>query len=675
MTAATTTLARRLSSVGTLGRALDGPAFASWLLPFALILILALSGGGYDPLVRGQVGVAAWWLVIVGAATGVVPMRHGRLGWAAFAVFAAFVAWSAVGLAWTESTERTVAEVARITTYAGLLLLGLSTQGRVAARHAINGAGTAIALVASIAVLSRLHPEWFTSPVLYETFPSARPRLAFPLGYWNLLAGLVAMGIPLLFAIASTGRTIPGRVLAGAALPIMGLCAYLTVSRGGLAAAAGAVLVFFLLAPERLPRLALLAVTGAGTAVLCVAADRREDLQQNIAGAAALQQGDELLGLVVFVCIGAGLLSWAIALADRHAAPPGWLAPSRRVAAPASVLVAVLAAIAFVGAGGAGWAQDRFESFKGQPSAGVVGDDAVSRFSSVSSNGRWEYWVAARNAAFDERPWGGLGPGTFELYWARAGTISGGYVRDAHSLWFQTLAETGLVGLVLIAGLFLLAIVAGAVRTLRARAVEERVALAAACGGLTAFLIIASVEWAWQVPVLPAAALVLVAVAVRGVDDPPLLAPRAEAGDSRVGRARERPLSRRFGLGVVAAGLAAVAVIAVPLAGLVNVRASEALVRQGNTTGALERAQNAQVVQPYGVSARLQKALVLERARRIVPALLSARSATSEEPTNWRAWLVRSRLEAQSGDAAASVRSYRQARSLNPRSPIFAAAG
>ena len=41
-------------------------------------------------------------------------------------------------------------------------------------------------------------------------------------------------------------------------------------------------------------------------------------------------------------------------------------------------------------------------------------------------------------------------------------------------------------------------------------------------------------------------------------------------------------------------------------------------------------------------------------------AIAAARAATDEEPTNWRTWLVLSRLEAQAGNAEASVEAYRR---------------
>lgn len=79
-----------------------------------------------------------WWMILPGAAIGSVAIRGGRVAWVGVALLTGFLAWSAIGLSWTESTERTVAELARVAMLLGVL--GLASQGRVAARHAVNGA-------------------------------------------------------------------------------------------------------------------------------------------------------------------------------------------------------------------------------------------------------------------------------------------------------------------------------------------------------------------------------------------------------------------------------------------------------------------------------------------------------------------------------------------------------
>ena len=52
-------------------------------------------------------------------------------------------------------------------------------------------------------------------------------------------------------------------------------------------------------------------------------------------------------------------------------------------------------------------------------------------------------------------------------------------------------------------------------------------------------------------------------------------------------------------------------------------------------------------------------------------AAAAARAATEREATNWRTWLVLSRIEAERGRAAAAVRAFRRARSLNPHFSLF----
>ena len=316
------------SAAGELNRrrweapAIDLPALGAWALPFALIMLLAFSGGGYDPIVRGQVGVVVWWTILVGAVLGTVRLRGGPVGRLAVALFAGFVLWTVVGLSWTESTERTVGEIARLAALLGVLILGVASQSGAAARHTVNGAACAITAVAAVAVLSRLQPQLFGASELDAIFPTSRSRLAFPLGYWNLLAGLSVMGVPLLLAAAGAARTNAARGAATAAVPLLGLCVFLTNSRGGLLAAVVVLGVFLLLAPDRLPKLAQAGLGVGGSILLSVAADRRDALQENLGTALAAQQGDELLGIGLLVCAGVGIVAAGVSLADRHATRP-----------------------------------------------------------------------------------------------------------------------------------------------------------------------------------------------------------------------------------------------------------------------------------------------------------------------------------------------------------------
>src|SRR5205807_6614506 len=93
------------------------------------------------------------------------------------------------------------------------------------------------------------------------------------------------------------------------------------------------------------------------------------------------------------------------------------------------------------------------------------------------------------------------------FYWARHGSLYE-FIRNAHSLYFETLAETGIVGFLPLMGFLLALLIAGLVRALRAPPLA-RVSLAAATAMFAAFLVSAGYDWMWQLSCAPVAALLL----------------------------------------------------------------------------------------------------------------------------------------------------------------------
>ena len=95
-------------------------------------------------------------------AAGLLPLaRIGRTGWILLGLLAAFAVWTALGIGWSESAERSVIELARVPRILGVLALALAVQGRDGLRRTVAAVGAAIAVIAAIALLSRLHPAWF----------------------------------------------------------------------------------------------------------------------------------------------------------------------------------------------------------------------------------------------------------------------------------------------------------------------------------------------------------------------------------------------------------------------------------------------------------------------------------------------------------------------------------
>jgi hypothetical protein len=177
---------------------------------------------------------------------------------------------------------------------------------------------------------------------------------------------------------------------------------------------------------------------------------------------------------------------------------------------------------------------------------------------------------------------------------------------------------------------------------------------------VTAFLIAASVEWVWEMAVLPLIALVLVATLLGGQR------PRwVRLGGDREARGRSR-------LALAALALPALVAIAIPLAGTTALRDSQAAARDGALGPALRDARTAAAIQPSAASPHVQQALVFERAGQLGRAAQHAVIATRNEPTNWRPWFILSRIEAQRDRPAAALAAFRRARSLNRRSVLFA---
>ncbi len=56
----------------------DWAAVATWALCFGLVVFLGLEGGGYDPLVHDQVGIAVWWALLATVAVGAAAAAPAR---------------------------------------------------------------------------------------------------------------------------------------------------------------------------------------------------------------------------------------------------------------------------------------------------------------------------------------------------------------------------------------------------------------------------------------------------------------------------------------------------------------------------------------------------------------------------------------------------------------------
>lgn len=117
---------------------------------------------------------------------------------------------------------------------------------------------------------------------------------------------------------------------------------------------------------------------------------------------------------------------------------------------------------------------------------------------------RGDYWHVAWHVA-RQHPLVGTGAGTFDLAWGAFGDLGRwGGVSDAHSLYLETLAELGVVGLVLVGGLAAPVFAAASRPALSATE-------SAALGGAVAFLVHAGLDFDWEMPAVTAAGIACLA--------------------------------------------------------------------------------------------------------------------------------------------------------------------
>src|SRR3954454_4661814 len=488
----------------------------SFCIPAGVLVYISLKRGGYDVVVFSQVGVVVWWFLLVAAVSGaLVALRMGRAGWIGSALLAGFAVWTALAWSWSESWDRAAAETARITTYGGVFLATALIVRRRYVREVIAGVGAGIVAVSVLALASRLLPGVFPHNDTGTFLTTVSKRLNYPVNYWNALAAMMAMGIPIALERAGCSLRIAAQTAWAAALPVLALTTFLTFSRGGAVAAAVGLVVLLAISRHRLPLLPPLITGSIGAALLIAAATQRPAVEDGTVGAATQGQANEMIVIIVLVCAGVALLQIAIGLLQRHANAPGSALRIYALRRPILAAAGVVACVVVLAAGLPQTVSDQWQEVK-NPRLRLAAsqENRAARFGSASGHGRYQFWEDAARAE-QQDSLRGIGPGSFEYWWSRDGSHPW-FVRNAHSLYMETLAETGIVGLVLLVGFlgYVLAMAAGAAR----RAYGARPTAAAAAAAIVAFLVAGGVDWIWQVPALPITFLMLagaVAAALR----------------------------------------------------------------------------------------------------------------------------------------------------------------
>ncbi len=633
----------------TTTRELRSPALTAALA--LVVFLLALDRGGYGLETRGAAGVLIWWLVLVLVGLGVWPRAPiPRSALVAGGLLCAFCALTGASAFWADSSEGAFIELGRVGLYLGGFVIAVVAATRASAAAWTDGMGAGIAAVALLALGDRCF-GWHHAAELRSFLPGTETRLGYPLGYWNGLGILFGIGVPLLLrpAVASSQAVV--RAAAVAALPALGAGIYLTSSRGGAAVAVVGAVAFVLLAGRALLAWSALAAGGAGTAVaVAVLHARPEFVDGPLESAAAVSQGKSAALLLVLACVACGF-----GYARLHTAAKR-VRLTRGVAVAAGACAVLLLVAGLVAADPA----ERFEAFKEPPSErstdrpGFVRDHLLSG----EGSGRWQFWSAAVDQ-FEHAPLAGDGAGSYEAWWLQHGPLAF-YIKDAHSLYLETLGELGLLGLALLVGV-LAATLAAAARRLRAAPAELRPAVAAAAAGLAGFGLGASIDWVWELTLIG-----LIGVICMGL----LTGPAGVAEDARpISVARPAGTPARVALALLA--ICMIAVEAIPWMVDRQLGASRDALAAGDSAAAESRALEARSLQPWGASPHRQLALVREHDGDLEGARRAVARALELEQDNWELWVISARVAAGEGRLVQARRDLRRARRLYPRSALF----
>jgi hypothetical protein len=482
---------------------------------------LAFFSGGFFDRPRLIAGIAAWALVVVAAVLAPQPLPTSAAGRVALAGLFLLTAWTALSLIWAPLGGRAQDDLQRLLLYLAFFTASLALlRGPVVRRWLEPALALGALTVVGYGLAERLLPGL----IELDRSRTASGRLEQPLTYWNAEGAVAAIGFVLAVRIA--GDPERGRALRGAAAAAgvaLGLGVYLSFSRGALAAVVAGLVVLVALAPELRPQLrSAVALLGAG-AVAALVASRLSTVESLGIG----QRGDSGEGLLMLGVLLVLALA-AAAIVSRKPRRELGSSPSLRIPRPALVLTLTVVALLV--------AAIAYTALEGTPQ-GVTPERAAGaeRLGSIDTN-RYRYWEVAAESWVD-RPLIGLGSGGFLVEWRKLRDRVDESA-DAHSVYIETAAELGLIGLALLL-LFLGGVAAGCVALYR---INARAA-AGVAAALAAWAVHAGLDWDWEMPALTLMALLLGAAAVAWSESRETVQQGAPASD----RARRGPEEGELG--------------------------------------------------------------------------------------------------------------------------------
>jgi O-antigen ligase len=586
-----------------------------WLerLPAALAAfgsVVAVGGtqGGYFPNMWGPsaavlLALTTLWLIASGRTDA------GRPDALFIGLLVLLVGWVALSIAWSSAPVQSVLDVERVLVPVAGTIAVLVLSRRRGVPDVVLAVAVAITVLCAYGLATRLFPDHFG----VEFDPVAGYRLSEPIGYWNGLGILAAIGLVLSVGTAIEATSLWRRLVGSASLVVLAPTLYFTYSRGSWIALAVGVVAVLLVTPRRLATIGSLALLAPAPALAVLAASQFHALTRVQATLAnATDEGRDL----ALVLVGLGALAAGAALVLHLLAARVDAGQRTRLALGSVLAVGAAAALLLVFAqAGAPWtlASDAVDAFQRPPASGGADGDLNDRLFDFSGSGRVDLWRVALSTAESE-PLLGTGAGTFERYWQQdpRWTFK---ARDAHNLYLETLAELGPIGLAILAAVMLVALAACV-------AARRRPLVPIALGAFVAYAVHAGIDWDWELPAVTLAAFIVGSLGLVAL---------------RPGSTHRVAKPARVGATVAAAGVAALAVLG--FVGNDALDRAEYALGVGNPSAAIREARIAKQFtpwSPYPLTVRGEALLALGRARE---ARTAFREAIDVDDGYWRAWL------------------------------------
>lgn len=626
------------------------PAALPALLATLVFSVWATSEAGY--LTKDWYPGALFLVALLAVIAGAVPLRMAavpRPVLVALGFLAAYTAWSFLSLLWADDGGEAWDGANRTLLY--LVVFALFALWPMRGEGALLPVSAWVLGITIVATVTLLKVNGAKFPLDYYL----AQRLAEPSSYVNANSALFLM--PAWPAILLSGRReVPWwlrSALAGCATILAGV-GLMGQSRGAVFAVPIVLAFVFVALPNRVRHFAALLPLAAAMAAIGPVVLRSSD--KIGAGKSATDAVAPLAPTILGAAFAVAVVVALIALLEPRLSTPRTERTAHRALAAVGVMIAL-------GAGGTGLvlaggpvegARDAWDSFK----QGYNDDQGGRLFTSGLGSNRYDFYRVALNV-FRDHPVAGVGADNFAQDYL-AQRRSDESPRYPHSLELRTLAQTGLVG-----ALLLLGAIAGALwGALRAARQPDRRAAAVAAAVTVSFvywLVHGSADWFWEFAGLGAPAWAMIGLACG-------LLPRGSGGEpDPMPRVAGRVSTQAVAVGAFA--LVAAVSLALPWIAETQTRRAASTWPQ-DLQLARDRLDQAATMNPLSERSQLVAGTIALRRHDLAGAEREFRAALERNSRSSYAALELGAIASQRGERALALRLLRRAVELNPRDKL-----